>query len=149
MTLAGRALRTRWLVRAPILLYRNGFGFLFGQRMLLLEHRGRRSGLARHVVLEVVEHPHPDTYVVVSGFGDASQWYRNLVAEPRVRISVGRRRDVPAFARLLPPDTAEVTLAHYAERHPKVWHRLSHTLHTALGTDDLRLPMFALEMRQA
>ena len=55
--LGARALRTRWLVRAPINLYRVGLGFLFGTRLLMLEHVGRRTGARRYVVLEVVDRP--------------------------------------------------------------------------------------------
>ena len=47
----------------------------------------------------------PDIYVNVSGFGfgfgEASQWYRNLLADPHVRISVGWRRNADAVAKLL------------------------------------------------
>ena len=52
--LATRMLRTRWFVRAPIWLFRVRLGFLFGHRLLMLEHVGRKSGLARYVALEVV-----------------------------------------------------------------------------------------------
>lgn len=55
--LATRALRNRRLMRAPIWLYRARLGFLFGSRMLLLEHTGRRSGARRYVVLEVIDPP--------------------------------------------------------------------------------------------
>ncbi|KQY10278.1 nitroreductase [Mycobacterium sp. Root135] len=145
-TLAGRMLRTRWLVRAPVSLYRFGFGCLFGQRMLLLQHRGRRSGIARYVVLEVVEHPRPDRYLIVSGFGEAAQWYRNLLAEPRVRVSVGRRRDVPAVARLLSTEESQAALSRYAEHHPAAWRRLQGALQSATGTDEPQLPMFAVDL---
>lgn len=65
-----RLLRSRTLTRAPIWIYRAGLGFVFGSRLLMLEHTGRKSGLPRQVVLEVVDHPAPDTYVVPSGFGE-------------------------------------------------------------------------------
>jgi hypothetical protein len=45
--LLGRLLQNRGLVRAPIWLYRLRLGFLFGRRMLLLEHIGRKSGARR------------------------------------------------------------------------------------------------------
>jgi len=67
----------------------------------MLEHRGRSCGLRRYAVLEVVDRPAPDIYVIVSGFGEASQWYRNLLADPHVRISVGWRRNADAVAKLL------------------------------------------------
>lgn len=114
--------------------------------MLLLQHRGRRSGIARYVVLEVVEHPRPDRYLIVSGFGEAAQWYRNLLAEPRVRVSVGRRRDVPAVARLLSTEESQAALSRYAEHHPAAWRRLQGALQSATGTDEPQLPMFAVDL---
>lgn len=144
--LVGRMLRTRWLVRAPVVLYRLRHGWLFGQRMLLMQHRGRHSGIARYVVLEVVEHPRSDRYVIVSGFGEAAQWYRNVLNDPRVRISVGRRRDAPAVARSLAPDDAEAVLSRYAEHHPTAWRRLRHVLELARDIENPALPMFALDV---
>jgi hypothetical protein len=41
---AAGLLRTRWIVRAPVGLYRARLGFLLGPRMLMLEHTGRKSG---------------------------------------------------------------------------------------------------------
>jgi hypothetical protein len=45
-----------YLFRAPVYLYRWHMGWLFGHRCLLLAHTGRRSGLRRQNVLEVVEY---------------------------------------------------------------------------------------------
>src|SRR5690606_12262413 len=61
--IGARVLRTRSLVRAPIALYKAGLGWLLGSRILMLEHRGRSSGLRRYVCLEVVERPSPDRIV--------------------------------------------------------------------------------------
>jgi hypothetical protein len=36
---AARLLRVRWIVRAPVWLYRARLGFVFGSRLLMLEHR--------------------------------------------------------------------------------------------------------------
>jgi deazaflavin-dependent oxidoreductase (nitroreductase family) len=94
-----RLLGVRWLVRAPIVLYRARLGFLFGSRLLLLEHIGRKSGARRYALLEVVGHSRPGTYMVASGFGARAQWYRNIQVNPRVRVSVGSHKPVPATAR--------------------------------------------------
>jgi hypothetical protein len=40
--------------RLPIHLYRLDLGWLLGHRVLLLSHRGRKSGLIRATPLEVV-----------------------------------------------------------------------------------------------
>lgn len=79
----------RILARAPIPLYRAGFGFLLGRRLTMLEHRGRISGLPRYVVLEVLERD-DDGLVVVSGYGDRAQWYRNVLAHPGGACGCGR-----------------------------------------------------------
>ena len=64
--LAARLLRTRWLVRAPVWLYRARLGSMFGSRLLMLEHTGRKTGIRRYVVLEAVDHPDPRTYIVAA-----------------------------------------------------------------------------------
>lgn len=108
-----RLLRSRRLVRAPIWLYRARLGFLFGSRMLMLEHIGRQSGARRYVVLEVIDHPTPDTYVIASGFGTRAQWFRNVRANRQVRVFVAGHAPAPATARLLTPAEADTTLNAY------------------------------------
>jgi deazaflavin-dependent oxidoreductase (nitroreductase family) len=80
-----------WYVcRAPVYLYHWRLGWLFGHRCLLLTHIGRRTGLRRHTVLEVVEYrkPGPEV-VVVNGFGPGSDWLRNIEARPGEEVTVG------------------------------------------------------------
>lgn len=143
-------LRTRWLVRIPIWLYRVRLGALFGRRLLMLEHVGRRSGARRYVVLEVVDRRPPDTWVVVSGFGGRAQWFRNLQANPHARVYLGSRRPAPATARVLPPEEARAALAAYARRHPRAWATLRPVFESTLGaridTGATSLPMVALEL---
>lgn len=122
--IGARLLRIRWFVRAPIPLYRAGLGWLAGRRVLMLEHRGRRSGLPRYVCLEVVGRPAPGRLVIVSGFGARSQWYRNLRSHPECFVSWGRRRRTPAVARFLSPPESRTALEDYATRHPGAWRAL-------------------------
>ncbi len=102
----GRLLRSRRLVRAPIWIYKARAGALFGSRILMLEHLGRKSGARRYAVLEVVDHA-PDNYVVASGFGRKAQWFRNIQANRRVRVYAGSRRPAPATARVLDQTEAD------------------------------------------
>lgn len=147
---AASLLRVRWLVRAPIWLYRARLGFVFGHRLLMLEHIGRRSGRRRYVVLEVVDRPRPGTYVVVSGFGARAQWLRNVEADPRVRVSVGARNRAPANARRLNAVDASAALARYAAAHPRAWSGLRSVLEDTLGArideHGTDLPMIALDL---
>lgn len=115
--------------RAPIALYRWGLGGLLGRRFVLLTHTGRRTGASRQVVLEVVGR-HDGGYLVASGYGPRAQWFRNIVADPRVRFQVGRHRHT-GEARPLPPDESGRCLAEYARRHP----RTAAALMRAVGQD--------------
>jgi deazaflavin-dependent oxidoreductase (nitroreductase family) len=141
-----RALRTRWFVRAPIGLYRAGLGFAFGTRMVMLEHVGRVSGARRFVVLEVVDRPARGEFVVVSGFGVRAQWYRNVQANPRVRISVGWRRSTPATPTPMTDDEVAVALDRYARNHPRAWANLRATVEHAVGHPIDTLPMVLLRI---
>ena len=147
---ATKVLRTRRLVRAPIHLYRARLGFLFGSRMLMLEHTGRKSGARRYVVLEVMDQPDADSYVVPSGFGTRSQWYRNIEADPRVRVWIGGRRPAAAQASILTPDEVATTLQRYVARHSRAWNRLKpaveNTLGTAIDERGTGLPMVRLRI---
>lgn len=141
---AARALRTRALARAPITLYRHGLGWVFGQRALMMEHTGRRSGQARFVCLEVVERPSPERIVIVSGFGERAEWYRNLLADPRCFISMGRVRRAPARARFMTSEEASAALDRYQRAHPGAWHRLRQVIEKAVGHPVGQLPMVEL-----
>ncbi len=72
--------------RLPIHLYHWGGGGLLGRRFMLLIHIGRRSGLRRETVLEVMEYrPTGPEIVVMSGFGRDSDWLRNIETPGRAR----------------------------------------------------------------
>jgi deazaflavin-dependent oxidoreductase (nitroreductase family) len=78
------------MLRLPRHLYVGPLAELLRSRcVLLLTTRGRRTGLARTTPVSFM--PLPDGhYVVFSGWGVTSGWYRNVLAEPRVRVTVGR-----------------------------------------------------------
>ena len=143
--LAGFLSRPR-LARAPIMLYRRGLGRLLGNRMLMLEHRGRTSGQARYVVLEVVDRPAPDRLVVASGFGTRAQWYRNLAAEPRCRVSTGRHRELPATATLLDEADSRRILGDYQRRNPAGWERLKEAIESIVGHPVEQIPLVELQV---
>lgn len=148
--LGARVLRNRRLMRAPIRLYRLGLGFVFGSRLLMLEHIGRKSGKYRHVVLEVIGHPAPSTYVVVSGFGAKAQWYRNILANQSVRITVGLHGPRAATARILATEDADAALNAYASRHPRAWETFKPVIESTLGRPihetGTELPIIAFDL---
>jgi deazaflavin-dependent oxidoreductase (nitroreductase family) len=146
-------LRNRWLMRAPIWLYKARAGALLTSRLLMLEHIGRKSGARRYVVLEVVSHPTPDTYMVASGFGGRAQWFRNIQADPKVRLYLGSHPPVPATARLLGEQERDRALAEYRDKRPKTWEQfkpiLEETLGQPISDTGTALPLVELRLDQA
>ncbi|BBZ69165.1 nitroreductase family deazaflavin-dependent oxidoreductase [Mycobacterium paraseoulense] len=145
-----RVLRSRRLMRAPIWIYKARAGAVFGSRLLMLEHTGRKSGTPRYVVLEVVGHPAADTYVVASGFGRKAQWFRNIEADPRVRVFAGSHPPRRATARVLSQGEADRALAAYVSRHRAAWDQMRPVLEETLGVPitetDTPLPMVELRL---
>ena len=116
MSRAGSAL-LRALSKAPSRLYDARAGWLLGHRFLRVTHRGRVSGREYSTVLEVVGHlTATGEYVAVSGFGTASDWFRNIQASPPLRVEIGRTRFTPVH-RVLAPEEAAAVFADYEQRH--------------------------------
>jgi deazaflavin-dependent oxidoreductase (nitroreductase family) len=104
--------------RMPIWIYRLGLGWLLGEKALLLTHIGRKSGLPRQAVLEIIHaYPSENRYLVVSGFGPGSQWYQNIKSEPRVTIQVGTKK-INAVAEQLEKKLAGDAIIAYAQKFP-------------------------------
>ena len=81
----------RRLANAPRWCYRLGLGWLLGQRVMRLTHRGRTSGLIRQTVLEVLLYdPRTREVLVVSGWEGKTDWYRNIQHAPALEVRIGR-----------------------------------------------------------
>jgi deazaflavin-dependent oxidoreductase (nitroreductase family) len=139
----------RLAFRAPIGLYRLRLGGLLGHRFVLIHHTGRRSGLPRQAVVEVVARDAATGSVVVAaGFGARSDWYQNLLATPDTSIEIGCQR-IDAHAEPLTPEQAGQAMADYVHRHPRAAERLARFMgyrtdgadHATVGTT---LPMLRL-----
>lgn len=107
----------RWLLQLPQLFYRADLGWLLGERFLQLTTHGRKSGVARPVVLEVLGRDEgSDGFVIASAWGTRSQWLRNVEASARAEVRVGRRRFSADVVRLSEAAGAE-HLRRYARLH--------------------------------
>jgi len=140
-----RMLQNRRFARAPIWFFRHRLGWLFGGRIVMLEHLGRRSGEPRFVCLELVARPNADTIVVASGFAERSQWYQNLRAHPDCYVTVGRHR-TGARARFMTAEEAGAVLVGYQQEHPRSWERLRNVIERAVGHPVESLPMVELNL---
>ncbi len=117
--------KLRALLRLPIWLYRIRLGWLLGDRFLLLQHTGRKSGRVRKTMIEVVKHdPSSDVYYVVSGWGPNSDWYLNIKKHPLVVIRVGARH-IRARALDVPVDAAADILEGYSKQYPLAFRELT------------------------
>lgn len=118
----------RFGFRLPIWLYRWRLGWLLGERFLLLNHTGRKSGVVRQTVIEVVGHDRvTGAYYVVSGFGRKADWFLNIQKEPEVKVTVGSR-SFEAEAGVVPENEAADILSRYAADHPLAFRELSKIL---------------------
>jgi deazaflavin-dependent oxidoreductase (nitroreductase family) len=144
----------RLLARFPNALYRLHLGWVLGGRFLLLIHVGRKSGRPYRAALEVIRYDRDaDIYYVASGFGERSNWYKNIMANPDVEIIAGARRRA-RHARRLEQEEAEAELVDYQRRHPKALKTLSKVMGFRIdGTEeDARalaehVPIIAFEKR--
>ena len=106
----------RRLFRAPAYLYRWQCGRLLGHRFLLLVQVGRRTGLTRHTVLEILEYRADGPEVVVmSAFGPKADWLRNIEATPIAEVVVGTLHFTADF-RVLGSEEAVQVIAGYERR---------------------------------
>lgn len=74
----------KWLFKAPLVLWRLGLGPIVGQVTIVITHWGRKSGLPRHTVTEY-RRLGTRKYVPCA-WGERSQWYQNIRANPHVTI---------------------------------------------------------------
>lgn len=135
------------LYRLPILLYWFNLGWLLGHRGLLLTHRGRKTGLLRQTVLEVITYdPAARESVVLSGYGERADWYRNITAAPALEVQTRRERYVPA-QRFLAPEENLAAITEYERRHPLAARVFARVFDYPLGGSEAARRDFAESVR--
>jgi deazaflavin-dependent oxidoreductase (nitroreductase family) len=107
------------VLRSPVALYDWGLGAAIGGRILVLGTIGRTTGKRRETPLEYLHDEASDTYFLMAGWRGRTDWFRNLTADPRVRVRVGRRRFV-AQARVLEADEGAAALRSWIQRTPRI-----------------------------
>jgi deazaflavin-dependent oxidoreductase (nitroreductase family) len=138
----------RLAFRLPICLYRLDLGWLLGHRGLLLIHRGRKSGLLRETVLEVILYnPPTGESVVLSAWGEEADWYRNIEATPALEVRTGSERYVPG-QRFLVPEENHAVLDDYRRRHPVAFQIFARVFGYPLGGTEAARREVASSLRQ-
>ena len=110
----------KWALKAPIYLYRMGLGRIIGQYIILITHTGRKSGLPRRTLTEFHIAENGKKYVP-SGFGAKAQWYKNIMADPRVTLQ--SKDGIEHMRGYRVTDDAELLMVHglIGRRNPVMW----------------------------
>ncbi len=96
---AGRGLQLLWRYR---------LGWIAGHSLLVLTHRGRRTGKERRTVLYVQRYDRQTHEATVISVWGESQWLRNVRAHPALRVEIGLQRYSPTQRFLTTADIFEV-----------------------------------------
>jgi len=110
--------RLKALLHLPVALNRRGLGRLFGQRLLIIEHQGRRTGRRYETPVEVVAHDRIPSWTVTAAWGGRPQWLTNIEATGATAVTVAGRRYPAPTQRRLEPDEAYDVLVAYVCSHP-------------------------------
>jgi deazaflavin-dependent oxidoreductase (nitroreductase family) len=107
----------RLLFRAPVYLYAWGLHGLVSGNVLLITTQGRKTGKPRTTPVGYLFNTASGAYYLVAGWKGKTNWYRNALAEPKVRITVGSST-FDAVATRADDETVAKHLALYAQRNP-------------------------------
>jgi deazaflavin-dependent oxidoreductase (nitroreductase family) len=114
----------RILFRIPVYFYRIGLGWLFGERLVLINHIGRKTGKQYQAVVEVVEREkRTNNVIVVAGYGEQTQWYKNLRDQSQTIIQIKNHKYTVSID-LITPEDGEDIIARYVERYGKLAEQL-------------------------
>ena len=118
----------RWFFRLlklpPRLVYAIGLGGLYGRLVLLLTTNGRKSGEPRVTPLQYEEVN--GVFAVASARGALADWFRNVVADPRVEVRVRRSHFSGIAETCSDPERIADFLELRLERHPRMVGRMLH-----------------------
>ena len=118
----------------PQIAYSLGLGGLLGRSIMLLTTRGRKSGLNR--VTPLVFEQQGDSFLVASARGPEADWIRNIQADPKVRVRVGRRSFDGKAEVVTDPEQIADFLQRQIDKNPAMFG-------TILRSEGLSLPVVA------
>jgi deazaflavin-dependent oxidoreductase (nitroreductase family) len=107
----------RFFFRAPVYLYAWGLHGLVSRNVLLITTQGRKTGKPRTTPVGYLFDAASETYYLVAGWKGKTNWYRNALAQPEVRITVGGLT-FDGVATRATDETVAKHLAVYAQQNP-------------------------------
>ncbi len=103
----GRGTLNRLYYKLPLVLWRMGFGSYFsspargGGKMVAITTTGRKSNQPRHTMASCISSGGKD--YVISGWGERSDWVKNILADPLVTVQTGGRSYTAHAYRVVEP----------------------------------------------
>ena len=104
--------------KVPVWMYQAHLGRVFGGRIFMLVHHGRKSGKRYVSGLEVLVRREGELFVF-SAWGRKADWLRNIEAGGVDELWDGSTRYGGATFRVVEPDEAFEVLTDYEREHPK------------------------------
>lgn len=92
----------RIMARFPILAWRLGLEKLLGHVFVLITTTGRRTGLPRRTVTEYMVYR--GKLIVPCAYGPQADWYRNLMADPRLTVQTWQGAESMRAERITAPE---------------------------------------------
>jgi deazaflavin-dependent oxidoreductase (nitroreductase family) len=128
--------------RMPLRAYRHDAGHVLGHTFLAFTHVGRRTQQPHDAVAMVLCYDEVTREAVVcAAWGPETDWYRNLLAGPALRVQIGRDSIVPQH-RFLDEAEAFDVAARFRASHPHRMRLLCSILGWGDLTDDRALRRF-------
>lgn len=116
------------LNKFPLGLYKVGLGALVVGPFLRITTIGRISGLPRHTMLEYIPDPASKDPIIMSGWGDKSDWVKNILKNPTVTVCM-RSKSFNTIAERLSDEEVANRLEDFFKNMP----RMRHVLETRVG----------------
>jgi deazaflavin-dependent oxidoreductase (nitroreductase family) len=157
----GSALRPLYIaMRAPALADRRGLRWMLNERLwpvpvLVLRHRGRRSGKLYATPVEAINEDRDLGEIVISPMrGRQSDWFRNVTAGGLVEVRLRGKSHEAEWREMSETENREA-LAHYRREHPLYGRAVLWMLMRMEGLSGEpiaaiagALPMLSLKLRQ-
>ena len=89
----------RTLAKSPMILWRLGLGPVIGKFVMVITTRGRKSGKPHSVMTEY--HEMDGLKYVPCAFGERSDWYKNIQADPYVTIQTSSGTEKALASRVI------------------------------------------------
>jgi deazaflavin-dependent oxidoreductase (nitroreductase family) len=137
---------SKWLFKLPVVFYAVGLGSLMGKRFIQINHIGRRSGKEFRTVVEVVKYDQELRKIhVASGFGEKSDWLRNISRHPEIEVNFHGIVSKAKTARLQAGE-AENVLLDYTHRYPFAMRELARFMGYEIDGSDADIRLLAAQL---